>query len=489
MSTLTASSAARFLSASALAISTLALNGALSPSARAEVRPQSVELGAFGGWWQGSRNIESAGTTGLHVAYNVNRLISLDLQHGFVFTSARKADETASLGVQGAFESLTLQQGALSALMNLSPHRFTPYFGVGAGWLLAEGEGSGSSDVSLNMNVSLGVRYFLTHDLALRVNLGMWMADNNLYQEPYEHFSATVGVSYSIGGDRDIDKDGVKNPDDPCPTQAEDLDGFEDGDGCPEPDNDGDGVNDTDDKCPNDAEDKDEDRDDDGCPDVDDDSDGVSNLDDKCPAEAEDKDGFEDEDGCPDPDNDKDGIKDAADKCPNAAETRNGFKDDDGCPDADKDGDGVFDEDDKCPDQPEALNGLEDADGCPDAISAETSALMGLAPSLAFGTRSKQSLLVLTESKAYLERLAARLKVEAVSVRVHATCHGCPDPREGSKARGQVIKKALVALGVPADRVRVRPRGESPLPEGVTATPAQPKEGWVMVEIIAPKPR
>ena len=78
------------------------------------------------------------------------------------------------------------------------------------------------------------------------------------------------------------------------------MDGFEDGDGCPDNDNDGDGIPDAQDKCPN------------------------------CP---EDKDGFQDADGCPDLDNDHDGIPDAQDKCPNEPETINGIQDDDGCPD------------------------------------------------------------------------------------------------------------------------------------------------------------
>ena len=42
---------------------------------------------------------------------------------------------------------------------------------------------------------------------------------------------------------------------DACPDQPEDRDGFEDSDGCPEPDNDGDGVLDGSDSCPEDAED------------------------------------------------------------------------------------------------------------------------------------------------------------------------------------------------------------------------------------------
>ena len=84
----------------------------------------------------------------------------------------------------------------------------------------------------------------------------------------------------------DADKDGIIGTADKCPKEAEDKDGFQDDDGCPDPDNDGDGIPDAADKCPN---------------------------------EAEDKDNFQDDDGCPDPDNDNDGVPDAADKCPDRA--------------------------------------------------------------------------------------------------------------------------------------------------------------------------
>ncbi|HEY2901138.1 MAG TPA: OmpA family protein [Polyangia bacterium] len=98
-------------------------------------------------------------------------------------------------------------------------------------------------------------------------------------------------------------------------------------------DPDGDGIAGAADKCPDLAEDKDGFEDEDGCPDPDNDKDGIPDLRDKCPNLPEDKDGFEDEDGCPDPDNDNDGIPDVKDKCPNQPETKNGFQDEDGCPD------------------------------------------------------------------------------------------------------------------------------------------------------------
>ncbi|NBC40581.1 OmpA family protein [Corallococcus exiguus] len=131
-----------------------------------------------------------------------------------------------------------------------------------------------------------------------------------------------------------------------CPEGPEDFDGFQDQDGCADPDNDGDGILDTADQCPNEPETVNGFEDEDGCPDtkpvppppapVDSDGDGIMDPDDKCPNAPEDKDGFQDEDGCPDPDNDKDGIPDVADKCPNEPETINGVDDEDGCPDKGK---------------------------------------------------------------------------------------------------------------------------------------------------------
>lgn len=118
---------------------------------------------------------------------------------------------------------------------------------------------------------------------------------------------------------RDRDGDGLLDEADQCPLKAEDLDGFQDGDGCPEPDNDGDGVLDPADQCALEPEDRDDFQDADGCPDVDDDGDGVPDARDRCPREPEDFDGFEDADGCPDRDNDQDTIDDPADKCPNEA--------------------------------------------------------------------------------------------------------------------------------------------------------------------------
>jgi OOP family OmpA-OmpF porin len=166
----------------------------------------------------------------------------------------------------------------------------------------------------------------------------------------------------------DQDGDGVSDDRDQCPTAAEDFDGFQDADGCPEPDNDGDGIADANDKCPNDPETKNSFQDADGCPDEvpDRDNDGVADAEDKCPDEGgatviRRKGEFM---GCPD--RDRDGVPDKIDKCPDEPEDTDGFQDADGCPDPDNDGDGIADVDDQCVDQPEVVNGFQDADEVPD---------------------------------------------------------------------------------------------------------------------------
>lgn len=98
----------------------------------------------------------------------------------------------------------------------------------------------------------------------------------------------------------DHDEDGIVGDVDSCANEAEDRDGFQDDDGCPDPDNDGDRILDVDDACPDDAEDFDRFQDEDGCPERDNDGDRILDVDDSCPCQPETYNGTNDEDGCPD---------------------------------------------------------------------------------------------------------------------------------------------------------------------------------------------
>ena len=79
-------------------------------------------------------------------------------------------------------------------------------------------------------------------------------------------FRAIVGVSWSPETD-DLDGDGIPDSRDECPRLPEDVDGFEDEDGCMDPDNDNDFIPDADDKCPNEEAIEGQDVDEDGCTD------------------------------------------------------------------------------------------------------------------------------------------------------------------------------------------------------------------------------
>lgn len=291
-------------------------------------------------------------------------------------------------------------------------------------------------------------------------------------------FRAFVGFIFepSIG---DRDGDGIKDDVDKCPDVPEDFDGFQDEDGCPEPDNDNDGIPDKDDRCPNEPEDRDGDQDDDGCPegsDGDRDGDGIPDSKDKCPDQPEDKDGFQDQDGCPDPDNDQDGIPDKKDLCPNDPEDKDGFEDQDGCPDPDNDKDGILDVVDKCPNEPETFNGFEDEDGCPDkGIVVIDKDNILILKKIKFKTASAE---ILPESNEILDAVATTVihhpEFTLIEVAGHADERSSDEYNlKLTQARVNSVMAALVARKVDKTKLRAKGYGEY-CPED----PGHNEEAW-----------
>ncbi len=240
-----------------------------------------------------------------------------------------------------------------------------------------------------------------------------------------------AGIAFSPRVPTDEDNDRLFGREDGCPSEAEDLDGFQDQDGCPDPDNDNDSILDADDPCPN---------------------------------VAEDLDGFEDQDGCPEPDNDGDGILDASDGCPNVAEDVDGFEDQDGCPEPDNDGDGILDATDKCPNAPENKNNCEDEDGCPEErlVCITPRRLVTLEPIyFVFGkaTLQERSTPVLLDvAKVMREhRELLRIRIEGHTDDVGA------DRRNLvlSKRRAEAVYQFLVGQGISPARLNFRGFGES----------------------------
>jgi outer membrane protein OmpA-like peptidoglycan-associated protein len=234
-------------------------------------------------------------------------------------------------------------------------------------------------------------------------------------------------------------------------------------------DRDGDGIVDGDDKCVATAEDVDDWEDSDGCPELDNDEDRIPDASDKCPLVAEDRDGVEDEDGCPDGDNDADGIADNADKCPAEAEDVDGFQDEDGCPDGDNDADGIADATDQCPMEAETVNGQTDEDGCPErAVATVTSTGIEISDKIFFDLNRAS---IKDESNAILDVVAEVLKTNAdLTVRIEGHTDdsgGATWNRELSQKRAESVRDYLVAKGVDAARLEAVGHGEDkPLVEG-----------------------
>jgi hypothetical protein len=188
---------------------------------------------------------------------------------------------------------------------------------------------------------------------ALALSPVLLAADDRLalghYRDAFILVGAEVGLDQAVGAPavrgvlavgwapraHDRDHDGVPDDRDECPDLAEDRDGIQDEDGCPEDDADGDGILDQQDACPL-------------VP-------GVWWNDPR-------------RNGCPAPDTDGDGVPDPVDACPAVKGVRSDDPKKNGCPPAteDRDKDGIPDDADKCPDEPEDRDGVEDFDGCPD---------------------------------------------------------------------------------------------------------------------------
>lgn len=297
-----------------------------------------------------------------------------------------------------------------------------------------------------------GVQIRLPADLVAQVGAGTGL--NSAVGSPALRIFGSL--SYTPFGVKDSDGDGIMDNRDQCPMEAEDFDGWEDEDGCPDPDNDGDTVLDTDDKCPNEfglveLE---------GCPAADTDGDGIPDHLDQCPAEPEDVDQFQDEDGCPDPDNDGDGILDVDDKCP----MEPGIVELEGCAPKDTDRDGIFDHLDKCPTEPETYNGVEDEDGCPDGQETVTitETEVRISETVYFDT-GKATIQArsfnLLDTVAYV--LNRHTKITGIQVEGHTDDVGKDAANlELSKARAKSVRDYLVSKGVDANRLTSEGFGE-----------------------------
>jgi OOP family OmpA-OmpF porin len=230
----------------------------------------------------------------------------------------------------------------------------------------------------------------------------------------------------------------------------------------PQPgDRDGDGILDPNDQCPDDPEDFDGYQDEEGCPeDQDADGDGLSDDVDACPVEPEDADNYLDSDGCPEPDNDLDTLLDTADRCPNDPEDRDGFQDADGCPDLDNDGDSIPDATDRCPNEP----GPADEQGCPRVYRDVEVTSTGIVIRQQIFFEFDRA--VIRDVSFPILNTVAQVMRDFPDIVIEVQGHTDDRGRDEynlnlSQQRSEAVRQYLIQQGIPAQRMTARGYGET----------------------------
>ncbi len=243
-------------------------------------------------------------------------------QTGFV--SGRGAPAASKNPTDEFSSRIDIIGGALMYIFSIDDAVY-PWFSAGASnvWYYPK-DGNGNplpgyvagnyTNYMLALNGDAGVKIMAFKNLSFDVSAGIvygkkdFLDDISTGSNKDMFLTATAGVSWYFGRDKDSDGDGVSDSKDVCPNTPKGV--KVDAEGCPL-DADGDGVPDYLDKCPNTPTGVRVDSN--GCP-LDGDGDGVPDYLDKCPNTPKGVD--VDARGCA-LDSDGDGVPDYLDKCPN----------------------------------------------------------------------------------------------------------------------------------------------------------------------------
>jgi len=438
------------------------LIGALCPVASADVRPNAIEVGGFGGLYlmEGNQELSDSPSYGGRIGYFFTR--DLELEFTFAYTPSDyliPKPGTSPFGVldgedvdifhyrmETLYHFPTVGQGGVPCLV--------PYFALGGGIAHLDGP-TIDNKVDAEVQYGVGMKLFITDSLAFRLDArhvllfdkwirnavdsnGNWVKRGSKH---YNNLELTLGVSYLFGGGAaDSDGDGVPDDQDACPNTP--VGCRVDARGCPI-DSDQDGVWDGIDQCAGtpkgawvDAK---------GCP-RDSDGDGVLDGLDMCPDTPA---GVTvNEDGCP-LDSDKDRVLDGVDQCPNTPVGT--AVDAKGCP-ADADGDGVANSADKCPG---TLRGEKvDAAGC--SFMQRSGVLEGINFELNSAKIETMSYPVLDEAARALKN-SPRTVVE---IGGHTDSTGKAALNQTlSQKRADAVRNYLVSRGVAASQITIKGYG------------------------------
>lgn len=225
---------------------TLTLFMILAPGAsQAAIRPNTLNLSPMVGYYifEGNQHLDDAPSYGLAAGYNFTERWGIEGLAAYIKSDANGALKTA--------DNVDMYQVSLNALYHFQPNReLVPYVAAGIGWMgFHPGEdknGNGGSEERALFNYGVGLKYFLTDDIALRADVRHILTDGDWVDsdQVFNNLSCSFGVTFQLGpfgsprtaskapaAVWDTDGDGVPDTFDRCPdTQpGSKVDGY----GCP----------------------------------------------------------------------------------------------------------------------------------------------------------------------------------------------------------------------------------------------------------------
>ncbi|HEX5657460.1 MAG TPA: OmpA family protein [Polyangiales bacterium] len=366
----------------------------------------------------GHQKLQTGGEVGLRLAFYPLWFFGIEGEGGVIVSKTKRSDDRALIWT-----------GRGHGILQLPLGRLVPFV-LGGGGVLALRSDDLGNDVDPVLYFGGGLKLNANQRVALRID-----ARDNLTQKNRQlagtkdgdlvhNLELLAGVSVTLGRTPwaarppDVDKDGLYDRDDRCPTKAGPKPT-----GCPPP--------------------------------PDGDEDGLPDASDPCPTEAEDGNPPDEKDGCPNRDLDNDRIMIPVDLCP----TLPGIPPD-GCPPKDSDGDGIYDPSDRCPRDPETKNNFLDYDGCPDELPPQVKKFTGVIKGILFASGNAK----IRPASFPLLNDAVRVLQQYPDLRIRISGH---TDNTGKVARNQklsedraaAVKTYLVTHGVADSQIQIRGAG------------------------------
>jgi outer membrane protein OmpA-like peptidoglycan-associated protein len=222
----------------------------LVATARPAHADREIEVGGFLGhhWWNDDNElgrddeaqdpIDNSFIAGLRAALRVREAVSIEGELAYLPASTRDNDIGASV--------LAYRLQLLVHPWRFASNKLEPFgvIGIGGTTVFSDDTSVLFDDSDFVWHVGVGARYYLRHDLGIRLDVRLPVAPAVVDTATMDA-EVLVGLFKTFGGreepvrraeepDRDSDRDGILDAVDRCPHEPETVNSIEDADGCPD---------------------------------------------------------------------------------------------------------------------------------------------------------------------------------------------------------------------------------------------------------------